>query len=339
MDFFKKADITPTKALKVAGIVVLAIIALSIVLGLVGASLRPFSRGGSEGSVASDGNVMFYSKESAPSRSLVMGLSTRNALPIVPPYGGTIGDTAEAFEVTNYSASIETRNVEATCGSVLDLKAKAYVIFENSSAYDQGCSYTFKVKKGNVAEILAFIDSLDPKQLSENTQTIKNQVDDFTSQADILKKKLASIDETLKSALSAYNEITALATKSQNADALAKIIDSKIGIIERMTQARIEVSTQLDYLSRAKADQLDRLEYTYFNVNVYENKFIDGDNIKDSWKQAVRQFFTDVNRIIQEVTLGLVTLLLVAVQFILYIFIIVFIAKYVWKAVKKVWKK
>jgi len=104
----------------------------------------------------------------------------------IPPYpGGSIGDNAEEFEVTEYFATIETRTLGRICQTVSGLKTKDYVIFENSSEYDKGCSYTYKVRHENVGEILGVLESLNPKELNENTYTIQKILEDFTSQEEI----------------------------------------------------------------------------------------------------------------------------------------------------------
>jgi hypothetical protein len=95
----------------------------------------------------------------------------------------------------------------------------------------------------------------------------------------------------------------------------------------------------LEQLGRAKSEQLDRLEYTYFNVYILENKFIDGQNLKDSWKVAVKSFVRDINEIVQNVTINLVSLLFLILQYILYFFIILVVAKYGWQLTKHIWQK
>ena len=274
-----------------------------------------------------------------------IALSSRNASAAMdmmmpdPYYGGTTGSDAEEFEVTDYSAQFETGNKDQTCAQITSLKPLDYVIFEQASEYDRGCSYTFKVTHDHADEVLALIQNMNPKNLSESVYTIKQQVDDFTSQEEILSSKLDSIDETLAQALDAYDDITRLATNTQNADALAKIIDSKVGVIERLTQQKIELTAQLERLARSKSEQLDRLEYTYFNVYVYENKLADWENLGDSWKQGIKNLVTNVNSTIQDITIGIIGFIFSILQFILYIFIVVFVAKYVWKGVVYVWKK
>jgi len=269
-------------------------------------------------------------------------LSSRNVedyLPPVPDGEFSPGSDAEDFEIKEYSADIRTGDLEGTCSAIEDLKSRDYVIFENSNEYDRGCSYTFKVEKDRTDEVLAILEGLDPENLSESTYTIKKRIEDFTSQTEILEKKLASINETLDSALEAYDEITGVATRTQNAEALAKIIDSKIGIIERLTQERINVTSQLERLERAKSEQLDRLEYTYFYTHVTEDKYVDGDSVRDSWKAAVKQFVRNVNEAIQGITIDLLGLLVLIIQYVIYAFILVIVAKYGWVVVKRIWKK
>lgn len=331
-----------TDALKIGGVVIIAFIVLAIGIRLISAPVSSLLDNLHYGSAKTVVSPMIYdglSKEMALDST---SLSVRNisaGIAPVPQTPGTTGTDAENFEVVNYTGSIETNHLADTCKTVADLKAKDYVVFENSGEGETYCNYTFKVAKDHVAEVKSLIESLDPKELAENKFTIKNQVEDFTSETDILKKKAEVIDTTLKNALAAYDQITALAARTQDAGALAKVIDSKIQTIERLTQERLNINEQLDRLGRGKAQQLDRLDYTYFTITVYENKYFDAENLKDSWKQAVRSFFFDLNKITQDLSIGLVTLLITAAQFILYFFIVVFVAKYVWRGTKLIWNK
>ncbi len=330
-------------ALKVAGIVLIAFVVLAVGIRLISA---PFSSlignlryGGSSSSIM----PMMYDSAATEEKALNdVTLSARNVTAGImpqPSVQGTTGNDAENFEVVNYNGRIESNHLSDTCKTIADLKAKDYVVFESSNEAETYCTYTFKVAKDHVAEVKSIIEKLDPEELAENKFTIKNQVQDFTSEVDILKKKAEVIDSTLKNAIAAYDDITAIASRTQDASALAKVIDSKIQTIERLTQERLLINEQLDRLSRGKADQLDRLDYTYFTINVYENKYLDGETVKDSWKQAVRQFFFDLNTIAQDLTIGLITLAVMSLQFILYFFIAVIVAKYVWRGAKYIWNK
>ena len=322
----------PSLIFKTIGIVLIAVVILNLAFQLIGSTFRPDPYR----------NDYTQSSNNYGGQMEAKQLSMRNIAPMVDPdYNEDFsegGDT-ENFEVTEYYATVETRNAKKTCAIVSDLKVKKYIIFENSNEHDRGCNYSFKVQKENLEEVLNVIDSLDPKDVSENIFSIKQIVSDFTSEEEVLTKKKASIEKTLEDAVNAYNEIAKVATDTQDAESLAKIIDSKIRIIERLTQEKININERLDRLERAKQQQLDRLNYAYFNVRIFENKYFDANYIKDSWKNSIKRFVSDINEILQNITINLVTLLFRGIQFVLYFFIILVVAKYTWRLAKRVWNK
>ena len=352
-EFLQKHNLTTPKLLKIVGLSLVGVIAALFIFSLLSIVIKPLNLAknlkGVSPTASSYDTGYGLSMESAeiPSSFSLGGasgapsLSARNIAPIMPPIPDertTPGNDAEQFEVTEYSGRIETANLDSVCNTIADLKGRDYVIFENATKYDKNCNYYFKVKRDKVTEILAIVKNLQPKELIENTYTIKRQIEDFTSEIEILNNQKTSIDETLKLAISAYDEITGVATKSQNAEALAKIIDSKIRIIERLTQERININTQLDRLARAKADELDRLEYTYFRLNVIEKKYFDGQDLKDSWRAAIKKFVLDINKILQDITVNLISWLFIVLQYALYLFILVVLGKYGWRLIKRIWQ-
>ncbi|MFZ2522414.1 MAG: hypothetical protein WAX44_00555 [Minisyncoccia bacterium] len=347
MDFIKNFTFTPINVLKALGVLFVSLFVIVFSYNLFNSSFPSTLTTGSYPSVSSiapgyggmaempvyDSYADEMYEKSAPT------LSTRNMIyPPVGGGGGGVGDGAEDFEVTDYNANIETRNKSRDCQEILKLKSLAYVVFENNTESETSCNYTFKVLHKNVPEVVEVIKSLNPRDFSENTYTIKKQVEDFTSEIEILKKKIDSIDRTMTSALRAYDEITQLATKTQDAFSLAKIIEGKIQIIQRLTDEGINASSQLERLTRAKAEQVDRVEYTYFHINIYENKYIDWKNIKDSWKNSIRDFFYTVNRIIQDSTINVVVFLLTLIPYLIYLGILLVAGKYFWKFAKHIWQ-
>jgi len=250
-----------------------------------------------------------------------------------------VDTSEEAYEIKEYNARIDTRNFEDTCYKIANLKVREDVVFENSQEYESSCSYSFKVEADSVDEILALIEELDPRELNENAYTIKELVDDYTSEVEILEKKMASIDATLSSAIEAYDEITVVAKNSRDAQSLATIIDSKIKIIEKLTEEKINITAQLDRLNRAKAEQLDRLAFSYFNVNIFEIKYFDGQALQDSWRSAVKSFVFEFNKIVQDLSINLVLLVVKVIQFAIYALIILLVVKYGWRISKWIWQK
>jgi hypothetical protein len=336
------------KALRTIGLIALGFVLVILVLNMLGEGtyrngIMPQSMDRveyEESSMPMGAPAPGYTKGSEYNYDTGATLSYRNVMsesmsPITDGY--TPGD-GEAFEVKNYSASIETPDVQHVCTTIETLKARGDVIFENSNEYDQGCSYTFKVEKKSVEEIYALIQGLDPKHLSENVHTIKRQVDDYTSEIDIYKNQLTQLDATLNEALVSYENITALATKSGDTESLAKIIESKLNLIERLTNSRLNVQSQLDRIMRSRADALDQLAYTYFTISVIEAKYVDGEGIVDSWKESLRNLVWNVNTLVQDITLGFVALVFAVLKYALYGILLLFVAKVGWKFVKGVWQ-
>ena len=167
---------------------------------------------------------------------------------------------------------------------------------------------------------------------------MKNVIDDYTSEIEILTKKLASVEKTLTDAQSAYDQVTVLATRNQDVASLAKIIESKIQLIERLTQERLNTKERIDRLNQSKAEQIDRVDYTLFSVSVYDIVIFDLKQIKNSWVYELKQFVNEFNSMIQNITVGLGTYLFQLIQIIIYLFIALFVVKYGWKAVKKIWR-
>jgi hypothetical protein len=329
---------------KIAGVLIGGIIVLSFISNFLDLSFPQFFDR-MERSTSNDGlydSLKGYDMEyGVGSSASTPELSLRNTEGMVPPIEEPTvpGNDAEDYEVTEYQASIETRHLDKVCETIRALKAKGYIIFEYATEYDRGCNYTFKVEREHAAEVLALIEEMDPTELSENTYTIKKIVTDYTSEIEILEAKLTVINETLEDAIESYDDITRLATQTQDAESLAKIIDSKIGIIERLSQKRVDVSAQLERLERAKAEQLDRLAYTYFYLTVRENTFVNGDDIADSWKAAVKEFVRDMNTTLQDITINLISFIFLVFQYAIYLFIVFIIGKYGWKLVRTIWEK
>lgn len=339
MQLIKDIQKNPKKYLKGTGITLLILIALSIVLPGLQSVSRELNLSTPQTLLKSSpigGNSPAYDSYYAEDAIEEASLSVRNIMPGNPT---STGNLAEDFEIKEYTARIETNDKDVTCQIIADLKADEDIIFENANDNETGCRYNFKVKNERASEVLAIVNSLDPRDLNESTYTIKQTLDDYTSEIDILEAKKASIESTLQDALTAYDQVTTLASNSNDIETLAKVIDSKLATIEKLTQQQILVNEQLDRIQRSKQMQLDRIDYTYFYVNISENKYIDKDDIKDSWKLAVKSFVRDVNESLQGLTIGLIYLLVQILQYGIYLFILLFVVKHGWDYIQSFWKK
>lgn len=267
-------------------------------------------------------------------------LSIRNiGAPIQINDGYISGSDLKDFEITEYNAYIKTGRLEKNCEEIEALKSFDYVIFENSNKGDKYCNYRFKVAKENEVEVLKIVQDMKPENLDINTETIKKQIADYTSEEEILTKRLEQVEATLEEAQEAYDEVTKLATRSSDVESLAKIINDKITLIEKLTNERLNTKNNLDRISRAKAEQLDRLDYTFFSVAVSENLIVDFRMIKDSWERELKNFVSDFNVLLQSLTIKLLSFGLILIQIAIYLTLALLIGKYGWRFVKFVWKR
>ncbi len=333
MSFFKNFDWSFKSIAKVIGLVFLGIIVLSIVVALIGFSFRTvfqtarYNEG--YGESAKMGGVA-YDMAAEP-------MMARSG--VIPPQPGySTGPDAEDYEVKTYSATIRTRKLEQTCGVVSALKTREDVIFENANQNDDSCYYRFKVEKESTNNVLEVIEGLDPEDLNENIQTIKGTIEYYDKQLEILEKKLESVEDTLSKAQSAYDDVAELATRKQDVESLALIIDNKLKLIEKLTNERLNIKERIDQYNQNKADQLERLNYSFFNVNIYKDKIFDWKQIKDSWKYELKAFVNNFNKVVQGISVHLVTYFIRFIQVAIYFFISVFLLKYAWGATKRIWK-
>lgn len=342
---FKKFDFK--LALKISGAVIFGLLALSLIISLGGFAFRTAFNIFPKYSVDSmtmshysdyDGGYSMESMKKGSIPLMTPQLSPRNI--VIPGRDNYIvGNDSEDFEITEYSARIKTGRLDKVCGAIEKLKVKDCVIFESSNKNDNYCDYKFKVEKDKTDEILQVIKDLKPEDLNTNISSIKRQIKDFTSEEEILAKRLVQIEEILEDAQKAYDNVTKLATNSKDVEALAKIINDKIILIEKLTTERLNTKNNLDKLSRAKAEQLDKLDYTMFAVSVFKYAIIDFEVIKDSWERELKNFVHEFNGLLQGITIKLLSFATKLIQTVIYLIIALFVAKYGWRFVKFVWEK
>lgn len=335
MSFFKNFDWSFKSIAKIIGLALLGIVVFMIVIALIAFSFRTIFQGTNNYEKAYyndfDGGIAMDMAESSVMRSKL-------SMPPIPEPGFSTGDDAENFEVKTYNGTIKTRKLDQTCGKIEDLKIKEEVIFETSNKNEDNCNYSFKVKKESESKVLEVIESLKPENLNQNTQTIKGTIERYDKQLEILEKKLASVEEILEKAQDAYDEVGDLATRKQDVESLALIIDNKLKLIEKLTNERIQIKEQIDRYNQSKANQMERLNYSFFNINVYKDLIFDWKEIKDSWKWELKALVRNVNEVLQGISVNLITYMTRFIQVAIYFFISVFLLKFVWVATRRIWK-
>lgn len=335
-NFFKSLDFKTI--LKFGGIGVFVLLVLGLLLSLGSFTIRTamniapqYRNTPSSYDYAVSENGMVYGKGGGG-----ITLSTQNIM-----YDDTYvaGSDLQDFEVTEYSAYVRTGKFNSVCKEIESWKAKSSVVFENSNRDDYYCSYRFKVEKDFSEEILSLVKDLNPQNLNINTEIIKKQINDYTSEEEILSQRLEQVEETLEEAQKAYDGVTRLATNSKDVESLAKIINDKIILIEKLTSERLNTKNSLDRIAKAKAEQLERLDYIFFSVSVVREVIVDLEEIKNSWTNELQNFVRNFNEMLQGLTVKLLSFALILLQVSIYLILALFIGKYGWRFVKFVWKK
>lgn len=334
---FHNFDWSLKSIIKALGALLLAIVGISLVTLLVSFSIRtvisPFTSNYSYGGGAYPEAAMMSKSGYASD----MAISTSNIMPPVPGPDGSVQVNAEAYEIKDYYVNYKKSDKTKVCATVASLKPRADVIFENSNESKYSCSYGFKVIKENAEDILQLLKDLGPEDVNSNVYTIQKYVEGLTDQLTVLKNRLDQTETALADAQTAYNELTVLATRQRDVESLTKLIDLKLNTIERLSNERLNINQQYEQIQKQKADQLERLQYVNFNVSVQESRYVDWDQIKDSWKLEIQNFVQDFNSLVQWISVKLVSYILSAAVALIYIGIAFVILKLVWLVGRKVW--
>jgi hypothetical protein len=332
--FIKNFDWSVKSFAKIFGVLLLGTVVISIVISLFSFSIKTIFN--------SQDNYNQYGFEDAYMESEPRLMMKGKGGGMIPPnYQNqfSLGEDAENFEIKEYTASVKTRKLSFACNKISQLKSNENIIFETSNEGKKTCYYQFKVKKDQEKQVLQILKDLHPESFDTKIETIQKMIDDYDSELDILEKKLLSVEDTLDKAQIAYDEITKLATKKQDIESLTKIIDSKLNLIEKLSKERINIKERIDRFNKNKSDQLQRLNFSYFNINIYEDLIVDIKEIKDSWKYEVKQLVRNLNQVAQDLSVNLINFIIRFIEAAIYIFISIGLLKMIWIIIKKIWKK
>ena len=345
MHLFKNFDWSLKSILKAIGALLLFVVAITLIFILVGLARDTLDRQGiglnkSYPQAAMDAGYGgdFAVEEMAMARNESMAYDGYGMVMPVPEPSSPTGDDLEDYEVKNYNANVSTRRLEQGCQQIANLKAREEVIFESSDQNEDNCYFYFKVEKEYSAEIVALIESMDPDYFNQNTQTIKGSLDYYSDEMDILTGNLEEVEAALKAALAEYDEVSALAASQADAETLATLVSEQLDLVQRLNEQRMQLRNTLQRYEQNKAEQLDRLNYDFFNVSLYKDVVFDWDNIKENWKMRAREMVYHLNQALQGLTVLLVGYIFVAVQWVIYFVLLSFVAKGLWLFTKRVWK-
>ncbi|MFM2414317.1 MAG: hypothetical protein RI911_10 [Candidatus Parcubacteria bacterium] len=360
-NFFKNFDWSASSLLKVSGIALAVLVALSVGLTIFGALLSFGQR--TIGMINPTYGVNSMAMRApAPSMGMMQkvanyapmgggamaeesyGVAADMAMPMpgimpMPQVNGS--RNAELYQREGYSASYETRKFKETCAAVEDLKPLSYVLFDSANNSERYCNYSFRVEKDKTDEIVGKLKALDPKEWNVSVESVAQNIENTTDRTDILKRRLASIEQTLDEADAAFTQLSRLATQNARVTDLTNIISQKLAMVERLTNEKLSLEDQIRMLSGGKDDQIEETTYSHFSVSVSKWNAIDWQSLKDSWKYRVQETLRNISDTLASIVLTIPSLLLTLVWYALVIALLVLFGtlclKYLVKAVRTIW--
>lgn len=325
-----------------------------VVVGMLGTTFASFSKSLSYGKsaamydMAEYGGTSGVAESGRPASARAPAISAEDIassyIPMAmsspePPHDPSYvpGEDAEEFEIQSFTVAYETNQLSATCDAISALKPNQDVVFTYAQSGEKYCAYRFKVATLALPEVLGYLESLDPKELTQTTESVKRRIDDFMDRRAILTQNADAVEAVLTEAIDSFDALSMLAEREGNADALARSITKKIELIDQLRQRREHIRNQLDSLNRAEAELRDRLAFVTFAVSVREVVYIDRERMSDSWRAALQRFVTTTNDLMQKVTVGLVSFILYLAVFAVYGFILLLVLKFGWRFVRDMW--
>lgn len=258
------------------------------------------------------------------------------------PYTDNGGIYAEEFEQTSYYAFFDTRLFNETCTAIASLKPLNYVLFDYASENDSYCSYEFRVEEAYAPTVADAIRALYPDDFSANTATVAQTIEGQESERAYLERRLESLESTRAEAEDAYESLLEKAVTKGSVAELTNVVNSRLHIIERLTQDIQTVEEQLERLDATQTDTLEETLYEHFSVQVQKRVLIDWETMKNDWHNSVRDVLINLNKVLMLLSLGLIEFLTQALVSVFFIAIIVLgmvaATKYMRIAIQYIWK-
>lgn len=361
-NYIKNFDWSVGSLMKVFGIGMLSLVALTVGFTILGALLS-FGQRTISMINPSYGELSYSSARGISAPSMMMqkvanimpmgggammeesyGVSADMAMPMpgmmpMPQVNGS--RNAELYQRAGYSASYETRKFKETCTAIEELKPLGYVLFDSANNGERYCNYSFRVEKEKTDEIVAKLKALNPKDWNVSVESVAQGIENTSDRVDILKRRLVSIEATLDEAEAAFARLSALATQNARVTDLTNIITQKLAMVERLTNEKLSLEEQIRQYSGGKDDQIEQTTYSHFSVSVSKWNAVDWQSLKDTWKYKVQETLRSMSDTLASILLTIPALVLsflwYGLVFAITILSLTVFVKYMMKAVKAIW--
>lgn len=257
----------------------------------------------------------------------------------LPEYNPTVYVPGlESYETTDYQITARTRQFEEGCSLLRTLKTDTRIYFKSLYVDQNVCSALFFSAPDKVDSILNQLKDIRGAEVSESTQSVTRTREVLQTETQIVTEQLSSVVHTLADAEIQYAVIAEFARANNEAAALTEAIRDKLQILESLTQQRIQLTAQLQQLQQQATDLNERIGMIAFTVNINRSFAFDPEETSREWETSWHTLKNTVTSVLIGFTTYLGVFILRALQFAFYALILIFIARYGWKVVHKIWQ-
>jgi len=324
-------------AVKYIGGGIIGLFILAIVIAMVFGSLNASRSTGFSADYISSPQGLF--KESAvTNRAITPEIAGDYGAPVYPitPNSGYVPNL-EDFETTNYNLSGRLKDFNTACNALTTLKANDRFHFKSLSTNLNSCYATFYTEEAFAGEAIANLQ-FNGVTVSRNTQSVTRHRENIASQASIIRQQLVSVENTLAEAELAYDEIAVFAREERDVSEYSQAIDAKLRQIDQLTNRKISLTSQLDSIAQQAADLEERIGVVEISVNYSRSFTLNPDKTSRAWEQAWETLSDTWTNFGIGLTAYFGVFLLYALQYGLYLLVLILLARFGWKVVRMIWK-
>lgn len=317
------------------GLIALSLLVVLLVALAAAFSLLTSSTGHSESTYAPSS----YAPASDAALDREVAPNTKTASFVPEPTAGEYTGALEAYETTSYRIAAVTKDFDELCASLTTLKASADIHFEDLTTTTNHCHATFYAEAPDVPGVLETLQQFRGVEVTRNTKSITRHRQQLQSQTDILQQQLMSVERSLATAESQYDDIATFARENNDAATLSQAITEKLRIIDQLTQRKINLTNSLDRLYQQSADLEKRLDVTQFTVQATRLNPIHPNETARQWEQAWEELQDTFTSTLIGLTAVFGVFLLWTVRIALYLLVALVFVRGLWKFAQLLWRK
>jgi hypothetical protein len=255
-----------------------------------------------------------------------------------PPSPGGFVSELERYETTDYSVNARTNQFDALCDTLTALKADDRFDFRSLNSSLNNCNAVFFTEERYAGELVPQLQQFDGVTITRSTNSVTRHRQQLQGRADILEQQLASVNRSLATAETQFDEIAAFARDNNDASAFSEAIQEKLRLIDTLTSRKISLTSQLDSLYQQSAELEERLGVVQFTVSVQRSFPLTPSENTRKWEQA----WDDLKDTYTDTLIGLTTVfgifLLWTGRIALYLLVVLVVIRLLWKFVRFIWK-